>query len=96
MRKSYTQPLADVLREYLKVNHLDHKLKETRLMAGWPDVVGVAIAKRTTRLAVKNRVLFVYLSSSVVRNELLMIKQGLVKALNDKAGENLIDDVVIR
>jgi hypothetical protein len=96
MRKSNTQPLREVIHEYLKALDIDNKLQEVRIIDGWTEVVGITVAKKTARLHIKNRVLFVYLNSSIVRVELLRIKEGLIKALNDKAGAKVIDDVVIR
>ena len=96
MRKSNTEPLGAVLKEYLKSLGLDKKLCEIRLIDSWPEVVGLSVAKRTASLYIKNRVLFVYLNSSVVRAELLRIRDSLPKALNDKAGAVIIDEIVIR
>jgi predicted nucleic acid-binding Zn ribbon protein len=96
MRKSNTQPLGEVIRDYLKALDIDKKLMEVRLMESWPNVVGLAIAKKTDKLYIKNRVLFVYLNSSIVRTELLRIRESLPKALNERVGAKIIDEVVIR
>jgi predicted nucleic acid-binding Zn ribbon protein len=96
MRKSNTQPLGAIIREYVKALDIDKKLNEVRLIDSWPDVVGIAIAKKTSKLIVKNRVLFVYLNSSIVRNELLRIRESLPKALNERAGISVVDEVVFR
>jgi hypothetical protein len=96
MRKSNTQPLGEIIHEYLKALDIDNKLQEVRLIDSWPEVVGVTIANRTARLYVKNRVLFVYMNSSVARSELLRIRTGLVKGLNDRAGVKVIEDIIIR
>ena len=96
MRKSNTQPLGDVIHDYLKSLDIDNKLQEIRLIDNWPKVVGLSVAKKTDRLFIKNRVLFVYLNSSIVRSELLRIREGLIKALNDQAGMKLIDEIVFR
>ena len=96
MRKSNTQPLGEVLRDYLRALGIDKKLLEVRLMESWPTVVGLAVAKKTDKLFVKNRVLFVYLNSSIVRSELLRIRESLPKALNERVGATIIDEVVIR
>jgi len=96
MRKSNTQPLGDVIHEYLKSLDIDNKLQEMRIIDSWPDIVGITIAKKTARLFIKNHKLFVYLNSSIVRNELIRIREGLVKALNDKAGLKVIYEIVIR
>jgi hypothetical protein len=96
MRKSNTQPLGQIIREYVKALDIDKKLNEVRLIDSWPDIVGTSVAKKTSKLVVKNRVLFVYLNSSIVRSELLRIRESLPKALNNKAGVSIIDEVVIR
>jgi hypothetical protein len=96
MRKSNTQPLGDVIHDYLKSLDIDNKLQEIRLIDNWPKVVGLSVAKKTERLFIKNRVLFVYLNSSIVRSELQRIREGLIKALNDQAGMKLIDEIVFR
>jgi predicted nucleic acid-binding Zn ribbon protein len=84
------------MREYLNTFGLGKKLKEIRLIECWPEVVGLSVAKRTKNLFIKNRVLFVYLSSSEARAVLLRIRESLPRALNEKAGDTIIDEVVIR
>jgi len=38
----------------------------------------------------------VHMTSSVVRNELMMMRQAILEKMNETAGEKLIDSVVIR
>jgi len=97
MRRSETQHFGSILQQYLNAIDIHGKLKEIRLIDAWPNVVGNMIAKKTNKLLIKKRVLFAYMSSSVAKNELLMLDpKGIVKALNEKAGAELIDDIVIR
>ncbi|MGC8804130.1 MAG: DUF721 domain-containing protein [Bacteroidales bacterium] len=96
MRRSNSETLGEVIQRLLKAYGLEQKLNESRIYEVWPDVVGEAIAKRTKRLAIVNRVLFVYLNSSVGKAELLKIKDSLPQALNRMAGLDMVDEVVIR
>jgi predicted nucleic acid-binding Zn ribbon protein len=96
MRRSNVQNIGDVVNELLKNLNIDHKLKEVRLTNSWGEVLGNNVARSTTKIFIKNRVLFVYLKSSVIRSELLMLKSGIIKALNDKVGEKIIDDIVLK
>ena len=96
MRRSNTQNFKDVVDELLKELGIADKLKEVSIINSWEEVLGTKIARATSRLAVKNKVLFVYLKSSIVRNELMMLKSGIIKALNDKAGSKVIEDIVFR
>jgi hypothetical protein len=96
MRRSNAQNIGDIVHELLKELRIDEKLREVGIINAWGDVLGKKIEKETGRLYVKNRVLFVYLKSAVVRNELMMLKSSIIKALNDKAGGDVIDDIVLR
>jgi hypothetical protein len=40
--------------------------------------------------------LYVHLNSSVARNELLMLKEALKEKLNERAGKEVIKDIVLR
>ena len=96
MRKKNTQKIDDVVQEYLKAFKIDGKLKEVRLIKSWDEIVGKTIARSTSDIYVNNRKLFVKLNSSVIRNELFMLREGLKKALNDKAGEVIIDEIILK
>jgi predicted nucleic acid-binding Zn ribbon protein len=96
MRRSDSHKLNDIISQCLKELKLNKKLQEHRLINSWPDIVGLSIAKKTNNLYIKDKKLFVYLNSSVVRNELQMLKDSLVKRLNEHAGEELIHDIVLK
>jgi len=96
MRKKNTQKIEDVIKEYLKALKIDDKLKEVNVIKSWDEVVGKTIARSTSEIFIKDRKLFVRLNSSVIRNELFMLREGLKKALNDKAGEQIIDEIILR
>ena len=96
MRKKNTQKIDEVVREYLKSLNIDHKLKEVELIKAWDDIVGKTIARSTQKIAVHNRVLYVQLNSSIIRNELYMLREGLKKSLNDKVGESIIDQIILK
>ncbi len=93
MRRKQTISIGDAIAEVLKLQRLDKKLHETRLLDSWQDVLGPAIAKYTENKYIKNKVLYVKLSSSVLRNELMMSRTQLLDALNKKVGAEVISDI---
>jgi predicted nucleic acid-binding Zn ribbon protein len=96
MRRSNTQNIGDVIKEFLKELHIDEKLKEISVINSWEEVIGARIARSTSKIFVKNKVLFVYLNSPIIRNELMMLKSNIIKSLNEKVGNNVITDIVFR
>jgi len=97
MRRTNAVPISEILRDFFNENPLlRQQILEIRVKRAWGDVLGPMIMQSTQKLFVKNRVLHVFLNSSVLRNELSMNKKRLLKNLNDFAGEDVIADIVIR
>jgi predicted nucleic acid-binding Zn ribbon protein len=96
MRRSKTISLAEAVQDYIKEMNLGPKLREIRLLESWESMVGKAISTRTSKIYIKDKVLFVYLKSSIVRNELMMIREALREKLNREAGEEVIREIVLK
>lgn len=96
IRRTPARSLGDIIAEYLDQSGLSTRLKERELIRTWDEVVGKTIARTTQSIYIKDRKLFVTIRSSVVRNELLMIRDGLRDELNRRIGVNLVDEIVIR
>jgi predicted nucleic acid-binding Zn ribbon protein len=96
MEKKEIRKIDSLLQQFVKANNLEKGLAEYRLMKSWNELLGVTIARRTRSMYIRNRKLFVTLHSSVVRNELSMIKQSLIPRLNEAAGMHVIDDIVLK
>lgn len=96
MKTNKTQHISDVLDHYLKKNNIQGGINKTRIMNAWYKVLGTTIEKYTSKLYVSKRTLYVTLSSSLVRSELLMMREKLIKNLNEEVGASIIDDIVIR
>ena len=95
MRRTNTVSIAQVIEEVIGEYNIGDKLKEARIVAAWPEVLG-PLAKPDDQLYIKNKILFANLSSPVIRNELSMMRSILVRNLNEKAGGEVITDIVFR
>ena len=96
IRRSNTQSIKDIISDYLKENNLDKRLDEQEMIRLWYEITGKMVARATKTVEIRNRKMFVKLSSSVVRNELSMIRDGLIRELNNHFDAPLIDDIVLR
>ena len=96
MRRSKTISLAEAIKDYINEMKLGGKLSEVGIINSWEEIVGKAISSRTTRIYIKDHVLYVHLNSSVVRNGLLMLREVLKEKLNEKAGAEVVKDIVLR
>jgi hypothetical protein len=96
MRRSKTISLAEALSDYIREMKIGDKLSEAGVINSWEEIVGRAISSRTTKIYIKDHVLYVHLNSSVVRNELLMLREALREKLNQHAGTEVIKEIVLR
>ena len=96
MERKDVRKIDSLLQKFVKANGLENGLAEYRLMRSWNELLGITIAKKTRSLRIQNRKLYVSLYSSVVRNELSLIKDELIPKLNEAAGMKVIDDLVLR
>jgi predicted nucleic acid-binding Zn ribbon protein len=96
MEKKDIQKIDSLLDQFVKTHGLERGLAEYRLVKSWNDLLGVSIARKTKSIYIRNRTLFVILYSSVVRNELDMMKDTLLKRLNQAAGMKVIDHIVLK
>lgn len=96
MKEGKTKKIDELVEQVLKQMGLEQKFKEHEVCEVWPEVVGQMIASRTKSVEVVDGKLFVTFTSAVVRNEILMVKEGLIRALNDRVGKNVIRDMIIR
>lgn len=84
MKKSNEQSLGEVLKLFLKANGLEEKVLETEIYGRWEELAGRAINLKTKKVKLENGRLTVYLTSSVLRNELLMRRTELLERINQR------------
>ena len=96
MRKSQTRKIDSVIREFLSEANLDKKLKEVHIVSEWEALMGKMVAARTKYIYIRNRTLFVQVTSPVLKNELLMMRNDIIERLNEIAGEKLVEELVVR
>lgn len=96
MRKSNTEKLSEVLRQYIDQNNLQPKLSELNIVDQWEELMGKTVASYTEELRISNGTLFIKLSSPILKNELIMGREIIKKRLNESAGAEVIRQIVFR
>lgn len=92
-RQKDSENIGNVIERLLKAYQLDGKMKELNILSSWEEMMGRAVALRTTHLAIKNKILYVSMDSAVMRDELSQGKQVIIERINQKAGKDYIVDV---
>lgn len=97
MRKRESKSLGDVLSEYFEENGvLKTKIAEHRAVSAWETLLGTGVNHYTKSVYLKRNILYVQLTSSVLRAELQMNKKNLIDKLNEAAGMHIVNDIILR
>lgn len=96
MKRTAPQQIGDIITELLKQEHLDVQLDEHRAVALWPEVVGKAINGYTVSCKVEKGVMYVRLTSAPLRNEMMLTRSHLIKAINKRLGRDIIKEIIFR
>lgn len=96
MKRTQAKSIGDIIEGFMKEEKLDTQLDEYRASALWPQVVGPGINRYTVSRDVRNGVMYVRLSSAVLRNELMMGRSSLIKRINELLGRETIHEIVFQ
>lgn len=81
------------MRVIMRENGLETPLMQRRLLEAWESVAGEVVAKYTTEKYIKNQTLFVHLENPALRSEVSMMKEELVRKLNNAVGGQMIREI---
>ncbi|EMS34392.1 hypothetical protein C943_03611 [Mariniradius saccharolyticus AK6] len=94
-RRKEAAPLQEAFEELLKAYRLKDRFDERLLIQAWPELMGQTVAKRTSGIFIKDKKLFVKISSGPVKNELNMNRSKVMALIESKFGKGVIEDFVV-
>ncbi|MBW8049409.1 MAG: DUF721 domain-containing protein [Cytophagales bacterium] len=92
--KSDAVSIKEAVNDMLQTYNIKDKFNQTHIIASWERLMGKPIAKRTTKIFIKEKVMFVELTSAPLKQELSLSKTKILQILNNEGGENLLEDIV--
>ena len=95
-RKNDHLPLSEALNEFIKENRLQKGIDKVNVRDAWKKLMGNGVNNYTTAVELKGDVLYVSLSSSVLREELSHGRSKIKAMLNEELGKELIKTIVLR
>lgn len=96
MRNNRFSSLKDVLDDMIRDMRIGSKMQELHIRKHWNREMGVYIGKNTKKLFFKDGILYVYLDSAALKQEIFMAREKIVNILNEKMGEKLVKEIVLR
>ena len=95
MRNANAMPLKAAIEEFLDKFHLRDKLNQAKVLQAWEKVVGEMVARNTSQLHIRKKVLYVKVNSAALRNELLFARNKIMNTLNKEAGAVVIEEIIL-
>lgn len=93
--KQATQSLGQILAQLIRDLGIEKKIRASRLVEQWPEVVGDQIASHARAVTCEGGTLFVEVDSASWRHELLYMKPHIIERLNQAAGDHIIQDIML-
>src|SRR3569833_1943437 len=94
MRKANDKTLKEAIEQMLQVYKIKRRNDETGIISAWPDLVGKSVANRTKEIFISDKKLFLRIDSSVIKNELLMMRSQIFEKINKDANALLIEEII--
>lgn len=95
-KKGNNRNMAEALQAFIDKNKLQKGIDKVQVKETWTRLMGNGVNNYTTAVELQHNVLYVSLSSSVLREELSHGKSKIIKMLNEELGKDLIKKLVLR
>lgn len=90
------QSMSEALRSFLEKNNLQKGLDQVSVAETWNEVMGPGVASYTRAVRLQRETLYVYLTSSVLREELSLGNSKIISMLNEQLGREIIKTLVLQ
>ena len=96
MKRSEAKSVGQILDEMIAATGNTVTYDRQRVCYLWSEVVGPAINRYTSRRYIDERgVMHVHIDSAALKNELSYLRDTLVRQLNEAAGKEVINAIII-
>jgi predicted nucleic acid-binding Zn ribbon protein len=92
--KNDFQSVGQAIRELFNTYRLTAKFDEANLIESWERLVGKPIAKRTKKLYIRNKVLFVEFDSPTMRHDFSLHRTHILDVFKKEFGEGVITEII--
>lgn len=95
-RENNGNTVGEILKGILQDNRLQTGVDEVVVRDAWRSLMGNGVNTYTRNIVLKNGILYVELTSAVLRAELSFGKDKIVKMINDELRRDVVQEVVLR
>ncbi|WP_320815125.1 DUF721 domain-containing protein [Flavobacterium sp.] len=90
------QSIQDVLKNFISHNKLQGGIDKIEVKEVWFSLMGNGVANYTEEVELRKETLYVKLTSSVLREELMFGREKIIKMINQEIGKEVVKTLVLR
>ncbi len=94
MRKANDKTIKEAIEQMLNVYKIRRRWDETAVITNWAEIVGKSVANRTSEIFINNKRMFLRIESSVVRNDLMLMRSQILERINNKAEGVIVEEII--
>jgi predicted nucleic acid-binding Zn ribbon protein len=87
--------IGQAINKLLSSYHIKSKFDEANIVSSWERLVGKPIAKRTKKVFIKNKVLFVQIESSSMKHDISLHKSHILEIFQKEFGNDVVQEIVL-
>ena len=87
--------LKNLINTFLKKNKLEKGLLNIEVKKAWFDLMNNGVANYTSDVSLRNKTLYIKLSSAALKEELSYGKEKLIKLINEKLEDDIVEKIVL-
>ncbi len=96
MRNKNIRTVKEIIQSYIEDVDPDKQLVKAKIINLWNETMGETIAKRTKKIYIIKKTLFVYLDSAIVKSELYYMRQAILEKISAKFGKNIVEKIIFK
>ena len=87
--------LKNLINTFLKENNLEKGLLNIEVKKAWFELMNNGVANYTTDVSLRKKTLYIKLSSPALKEELSYGKEKLIKLINERLKENVVEKIIL-
>ena len=87
--------IKNLLDIFLKKNNLEKGLLDLEVKRAWHELMENGVSNYTTDVSLKNKTLYIKLSSPALKEELRYGKEKLMKLINERFKKKIVQKIVL-
>lgn len=87
--------IKNLLDIFLKKNNLENGLLDLEVKRAWHELMENGVSNYTTDVSLKNKTLYIKLSSPALKEELSYGKEKLMKLINERFKKKIVQKIVL-